>query len=394
MSNIISVHCLFQFLIFIYIIPIYISIETKIKIVFLHGLNVIRCSHSQVQVYKLDYHSGYLIDNLVTCNTKDEIYSEKYTGFKWGQLNLVCSSDNTQVHEEQSIFRSYGDDSVFITYTKGQLYQSKVLYKLKINHSEESKYGTIISNNQPANDAYFSEHTAFKERRIYIWFPDHPIICRLIFTSNEDNPCPSMDGIAVKNVNYTCYYNPGADKLPTKEQMEAELEQIEETDEKPNTDAYVLELEAPESTPIDSSEASDDNSNNQANNSSYNNNIRPRNSTELNGGLNTQQIIGLVLGILLLIGLICGFSYFIIQKYYFKKSSSSSGNIEKDSKDSYSLGQTQSQQTLAVTSTHKTNTNVFMNVPPKEDETFVNLHPSDGNKRQKVDTSMIFNEDM
>ncbi|CAF2854987.1 unnamed protein product [Rotaria sp. Silwood2] len=245
MSDIISVHYYFQFLIFIYIIPIYITIENQIKIVFLNGLNVIRCSDNQIQIYKLDYYSGYLIDSLVTCDTKDEIYSQKYTGFKWGNLKLICSFDNTEVHEEQAILRSFGDNSVFISHAEGQLDQSKELYKLQIDHNGESKYGTIISNNQSANDAFFNENNALKDRKIYIWFPDDPIICRVAFTSDEDNPCPSMDGIAVKNVNYTCYYNPGADELPTREQMEAELKQIEETDERPDTDAYVLELEAP-----------------------------------------------------------------------------------------------------------------------------------------------------
>ncbi|CAF3735490.1 unnamed protein product [Rotaria sordida] len=69
-------------------------------------------------------------------------------------------------------------------------------------------------------------------------------------------------------------------------------------------------------------------------------------------------------------------------------------NIENDGKDSYSLSTNQSQQSLTVTSTNETNTHVPMNVSPQEEQTFARLQPPDRNKRQRTDTSMIFNEDM
>ncbi|CAF2854972.1 unnamed protein product [Rotaria sp. Silwood2] len=149
-----------------------------------------------------------------------------------------------------------------------------------------------------------------------------------------------------------------------------------------------------ESASIDSSEAFDDKPNGLAKNSSYNNNVRPRNSANSNGGSDTLKIIGLILGILLLIGFISGAIYFITRKYYFNKSSSSSVNVENENEDSYSLGEDQTQQSLAATSMNETNTDVFTNLPSKEDKTFVTLHSPDGNKRQKADTSMVFNEDM
>ncbi|CAF2572478.1 unnamed protein product [Rotaria sp. Silwood2] len=244
MSNIISVHYVVQFLIFIYIIPIYITIETKIKIVFLNGLNVIRCSDNEVQVYTLPYYTSISFRDLITCGTKDEIYSQKYTGFKWGKLKLICSYDNTQVREEQVVVKSKNGDIKDVPSAKGQLGQSTELYELEIKSS--FIFDTrIVSSKQPANDAYFDENTVPKERRIYIWFPDHPIICRIIFTGDDDNPCPSMDNQDIDDVSYACYYNPGTNKEPTAALMEAELKQIEEADEKPSTNAYVLELEIP-----------------------------------------------------------------------------------------------------------------------------------------------------
>ncbi|CAF4113175.1 unnamed protein product, partial [Rotaria sordida] len=234
MSNIISLYYLFQFVIFLYIIPIYITIETTIKIVFLNGLNVIRCSDHQVQVYKLPYYTGVTFNSIITCDTKDEIYSPQYTGFKWGKLKLICSSHGTKVQEEQVIIKSKNGDIQDIPSAKGQLGQSTELYELIVKSSLISDT-RIVSSEQPADDAYFDENTTPKERRIYIWFPDHPIICRIIFTGDENNPCPSMHNQEIDDVDYACYYNPGADGLPTKEQMEAELKQIEETDDKPTT---------------------------------------------------------------------------------------------------------------------------------------------------------------
>ncbi|CAF0862425.1 unnamed protein product [Rotaria sordida] len=401
MSNIISLYYLFQFVIFLYIIPIYITIETTIKIVFLNGLNVIRCSDHQVQVYKLPYYTGVTFNSIITCDTKDEIYSPQYTGFKWGKLKLICSSHGTKVQEEQVIIKSKNGDIQDIPSAKGQLGQSTELYELIVKSSLISDT-RIVSREQPADDAYFYENTTPKERRIYIWFPDHPIICRIIFTGDENNPCPSMHNQEIDDVDYACYYNPGADGLPTKEQMEAELKQIEETDDKPTTVAayFRMYIRTPsrrkrkDNTSIDSAEIYDDELNDQTNNSSYHNTPHPINSSKSKEKHDILKIIGLIFGIILLIGLIGGVSYFLIRKHYFKKSSSSTMNIENDGKDSYSLSTNQSQQSLTVTSTNETNTHVPMNVSPQEEQTFARLQPPDRNKRQRTDTSMIFNEDM
>ncbi|CAF3829482.1 unnamed protein product [Rotaria sp. Silwood1] len=389
-------------------IPIYITIETQIKIVFLNGLNVIRCSDNEIQVYKLPYYTSTSFKSIITCSTKDVVYSKKYTSFKWGKLKLICSFYNSQVREEQVVTKSKNGDIKDIPPVKGQLGQSTASYELEIKSSLISDT-KIVSSKQPANNAYFDENTIPKERRIYIWFPGHPIICRIVFTGEDDNPCPSMDNQEVDDVSYACYYNPGGDEEPTTAQMEAELKQIEETDDKPNTDALkygmsslncIVTFQANNSIDSaeipDGSETSDDETNNQINNSTDDNNSRPSNSTNSNEDSDILKIIGSVLGTLLLIGLIGGVGYFLIRKYYFNKSSSSSSleNIDNGNKDSYSLNPKESQQSLAVTSAYETNTEVSMNVPPQEENPSVNLYPPDENKRQRTDTSMMFDEDM
>ncbi|CAF3856643.1 unnamed protein product [Rotaria sp. Silwood1] len=218
-----------------------------------------------------------------------------------------------------------------------------------------------------------------------------------------------MNDQEVDDVSYACYYNPGGDEEPTTAQMEAELKQIEETDDKPNTDALkygmsslncIVTFQANNSIDSaeipDGSETSDDETNNQINNSTDDNNSRPSNSTNSNEDSDILKIIGSVLGTLLLIGFIGGVGYFLIRKYYFNKSSSSSSseNIDNGNKDSYSLNPKESQQSLAVTSAYETNTEVSMDVPLQEENPSVNLYPPDENKRQRTDTSMMFDEDM
>jgi hypothetical protein len=245
MSNIISIHYLLQFLVFIYIIPVYFTLETKLKIIFLNGFNVIRCSDNQVQVYQPNGDEDVTFSEIFKCDNKDDLYYDGYSGFIWTDLTLSCSSDGDQVHEEQLVKRENPGEVISLPHALGQLDQSTGLYQLLVKHAEEEDIFAIRSNEQPANDAYFVKNSDTRLRRIYIWFADHPIICRLQFTGNEDNPCPSMDNKIVDNVDYTCYYNPGAGKAPTKDEMEAELKQIEEANKPDDSAAYVLDLNIP-----------------------------------------------------------------------------------------------------------------------------------------------------
>jgi len=247
MSNIISIHYLLQFFIFIYIIPISITIETKIKFAFLNGFNVIRCSDDEIQVYQPNDNSKLYLSDILECSNKKDVLDSGYAGFKWDKLKIICSSQSDQVHEEQFITKSldsYKGIQV-LPDVQGQLGQLGKPYALHVEHNDDENEITIKSNDQPANDAYFNKNTDPKERRIYILFNDHPIICRIIFTGGEDNPCFSGNDQEVEDVEHACYYNPGADEQPTINEMEAEFKQIDAA-EKPDEDrTYLLHLEKP-----------------------------------------------------------------------------------------------------------------------------------------------------
>jgi len=247
MSYIISIHFLLKFLIFIYIIPISITIESKIKFAFLNGYNVIRCSDNQVQVYEAEYNSDLVLSRVLQCDNSGEILFNGYAGYEWNTLKIICSSQSDQLHEEISITRKFYDNKGIKTLPKilGQLGQSGELYDLNLEQHNQDE-ATIESNDQPANDEYFNKKTNLKERRIYIWFEDHPILCRVKFTGEEeDNPCSSGDDQDVENVNYACYYTPGSEKEPSVEEMEAEFKQVEQAQKPDNTGIYVLDLEKP-----------------------------------------------------------------------------------------------------------------------------------------------------
>jgi hypothetical protein len=246
MAYIISIHYLLKFLIFIYIIPIYITIESKIKFAFLNGFNVIRCSDDQVQVYESKDNSDLVLSNVLKCDNTAEILFNGYAGYHWDTLKIICSSQPGQVHEELFITRQIYDNKGIKTLpdTAGQLGQSGKQYDLNVEQKNDDE-ATIKSNDQPANDVYFNKKTNPKERRIYIWFEDHPIICRVKFTGEDDNPCSSGDDQDVENVNYACYYKPGSEEEPSVEEMEAEFKQVKEALKPDGTGIYVLDLEKP-----------------------------------------------------------------------------------------------------------------------------------------------------
>lgn len=245
MCNIICVHSSLKFLIFINIISTSVCIEPRIKIAFLNGLNLVRCSEDRLQVYQLADDSESVISDVVKCGKIKDLY-DSYAGFIWGNLKLICSDDNSEVHEEQSIeLKLYGEDIRKIPDIQGQLDQSTDPYEFTVKQSAGEDLDKVVSDNQPANDEYFNKNEKSKSRTIYIWFPDHPIACRIRFTGTVDNPCPTMHDMNVDDVDYLCYYNPGADELPTKNEIEAEFKQFQAAVKPDDAEAYVLNLRKP-----------------------------------------------------------------------------------------------------------------------------------------------------
>lgn len=240
----ISVHYLLQFLIFICIIPAHTIAETKLQIAFANGLNVMRCSDKQVQVYT----DVPFVHTILKCNNKVDIFDDKYASFSWTELKIVCSStdDEDEVHEEIVIEKTPGANGIRqLPDVQGQLCPSDERYDFEIKNDINVNFDKILSQKQPATDTYFNENNGLKERRIYISFKEHPVICRVIFTDNDDNPCPSMDNQLAADIDYACYYNPSVDQLPTIGEMEAELKQVEEATKPGGATYYVLDLEKP-----------------------------------------------------------------------------------------------------------------------------------------------------
>ena len=94
-----------HYLLLISLIPISLTIKTRLKIFFLNGLNIIRCSENQVQVYQAadDYEKN--LDTIIQCDNKSEFFNNQYAGFVWKNFKIVCTSSPGQVHEEQYIQR-------------------------------------------------------------------------------------------------------------------------------------------------------------------------------------------------------------------------------------------------------------------------------------------------
>lgn len=239
MSYIISIHYLL--LIFIFVIPNSITIESQLKFFFFNGFNIIRCSDNQVQIYEQDDESKYLLTKILNCDNGAEIFDSGYVGFVWDKLKIICSSASNQVHEELHVKRMFEGHKVKNTLpdAEGQLGQSKKSYELQVTSDDDGENTVIESKDQPANDLYF------KGRTIYIWFPGHPIICQIKFKGEESNSCSSGTEQEIEDVNYACFYNPGADEEPTVEEMIAEFKQVDEAEKPDDKKAYVLDLEKP-----------------------------------------------------------------------------------------------------------------------------------------------------
>ncbi|CAF3763243.1 unnamed protein product [Adineta steineri] len=414
MFYIISNNYLLQFiLIFIYIFPTYTTIEPKLELVFLNGLNVIRCSDKQVQVYE---NSDKFLKNILTCDNKDDIYTPNYASFNWTELTLICASDDSTVHEEQIIkIEQYGTKySQIPNNVESQLSRSGPLYQWNVQHDTSSQSDILKSDEQDVNNTYFDPSTVPGERRIYIWFPGNGIICRLIFTSNQPDPCPSMHNQPVNDVKYACYYNPGAEDEPTIEEMEAELEQVENEPRPPGTDTYVLDLNKPIIVPnnpgnspqSNSNNSSQSNSNNspQSNSNQQNNKLpftpasqrNPPNITKAQETKSISKIIGLIFGILIIIALIGGIGFYTIRKYHLNKSVSLSSNLEDDNnKGLSSLAPYGSQQSLSTVASNDMNSELSIHVPSKlEKSAFERQDNTAANKRTRATSSMAFTGDI
>lgn len=123
---------------------------------------------------------------------------------------------------------------------------------------------------------------------------------------------------------------------------------------------------------------------------SHKKNVNPHKPPKSKEKPSIPKIIGIIFGILLLIVLIGGIGFYLIQKH---RSNNSSSNIENgDNKALSSRLANESQQSLATKTATDINTELSMNIPSKQEKPTIELQK--GNKKQRTGTSMVFNEDM
>ncbi|UJR32285.1 hypothetical protein I4U23_019750 [Adineta vaga] len=370
----------------------------------------------RVQVYNTD---GEVLSHILTCDNKDDITDNMNFGYRWNELELLCSEDNAKVHEEQIIEQVHdGDDSEwFPDDVQASLDKSEKLYGLKVDKVEEEDSTAnveykMIFNGQAANDKYFTKYDKTQRKRIFISFRNHGVICQIEILSERSNPCPTNDPTDIHS-QYSCYYNPGG-KQPTRQEMAAEFRQIEKAVKPDGKEAYVLNLKRPN---LDASESSnsdgsddDDVSSGETNSGTASN--RGSNSSNKNGGpkspgkntggppspaakrkTNPLKIFGIVVGILLLLSVIGGIGFYMFRQHRLKMSiSTSSSNLgDGYNKHSSTLGPSESQQSI---STNDKNTEISTNNPSHRGKPTVELQTHDTNKRQRTGASMVFNEDM
>ena len=232
-----------QFLIFICILSIRSLAQAELNFVFLNGYNVIRCSDTQIQVYSTN---GVLLSNILTCDDKDKLKYENNAGYDWGSLTIECSADDTYVIEKQAITRVHAakDNEDFTSFN--------VLAELKLPCQPVTQYDVedekvsedervLTFKHDLANNPYFAEINGEKQRTIFIQFPIDATICKIVIRGTKE-PCP-VDPNDIK-VSHYCYYNPGG-SLSTREDIEAELYQIAQTQSPVGQKKFVVNLDRP-----------------------------------------------------------------------------------------------------------------------------------------------------
>ena len=245
MSHIIS---LYSSLVFLLIHSGCLSVKDQLRIVFFNGFNIIRCSDDQVQVY--DYEVGKLdfIDDTLICPTKDKIKNLLYIGLLWKKVILVCSSNGSQVHEEiylQKIIPSY--TIVGLPEVISQVDPSTPPAISQVEEVDSTNLLYRIITDEQSTTAWSSTHTSKGEQHIvYFWFDDYTVICRVVYSTQESNPCPSPLHEQEANVtDATCFYDPNADHVPTITEFELELNQVDAAEKPTGDNKYLLDLDIP-----------------------------------------------------------------------------------------------------------------------------------------------------
>ena len=396
---------------------------TTIKYAFLNGLNMIRCSDNQLQIYQSSDGSGIFLNQDITCANKDAFLDDGYTGLVWDRLTLLCVDSSAGVREEQTIFSRFGYKiSEALDHIEGQLGRSNTLYPLNLDTKHSDNEAIISSiNSYPVNSYYIENDAA---RIIYMRFMNQPMICRLTFTKNSKTLCDEEKRREIDDAEYVCYTDIDASGPPSSAQLEAELDEINSVDILDDKDAFLLEKKRPvcldfcsieliasESlisqtfSPADWS-ASTDNIIKPIPAPSGNATILPirpknklirRNTTKQGEGKsNARRTVGLILGILVLLAVVAGAAFYLVKKQRSNRlgssASSSSINAERGKAKDISASVLKDNEQSLINDDDNVEIPIDQQAS-REKPNIASQKSAANRKAQRGGTNMVFNED-
>lgn len=237
-----------QFLVFLSIVVLVTALDEFMPVVFMNGLNVIRCSDKQLQVYQLSQTSTVTFDGVLKCPDRAQIFDGQYTEFEWANLHLTCVDNNglVTIQEEQFV----------ATINKKGPIQNLPAVSVHVNQllppdegvteHVDANLGKILIKTKKDDAMYLTETDEGKKRIIYLLFSDYKLICVITFLVADENVCPSMNNQDVANAEHSCYYTPLFDHAPTVEEMQAEFAQLKKAPTfDPSQESFLIDLPLP-----------------------------------------------------------------------------------------------------------------------------------------------------
>ena len=220
-----------QFLVFLSILALVTALDPFMPVVFMNGLNVIRCSDQQLQVYQLPQNSKDKFDTVLECPDPDSIFDGRYTEFKWTNLNLTCDENNGPVTIQEEQFVETISTNGPVNHLPAVSVHVNQLLPLADGFSVpvDTNLGKIRIKTKLDDVKYFTETDEGKKRIIYLLFSNYKLICVITFPVVDENVCLSMNNQDVANAEHSCYYTPLFDHAPTVEEMQAEFAQLKNT---------------------------------------------------------------------------------------------------------------------------------------------------------------------
>lgn len=208
-------------LILINIIPKLLAIDSLLKIVFINGENLIRCSDKDLRYITTTCLSQEDYRRIITCENRFNYLIESFIRLEWKNFSIICNQKNESVRERLDIIADVdqiSSDDLFEIQHEVEF--SHEIYPLLLRTDDEIL--TFESKDIPIRDLVMDSPT----KKIYLRFHNQPMLCRIQFKTRPTVLCSSKENIA-DEYNFACYYDLNSRREPSIELMEAEFKQIE-----------------------------------------------------------------------------------------------------------------------------------------------------------------------